>query len=146
MLLHLDTKCIRYLNGCRVTEQLLTLVPDKDVFRRTLHAVKLWAKRHGLYSNVLEYLAGVSWGILVERVCQLHPNEGFQIILEHFFQVLSKWPWKRRVLLKKPEQYQEFGYDVCNPRQNVKVYHEVMPILTPAYSQQNSVLNVYDLR
>ena len=39
MLLNLDSKCLRSLTGCRVTEEMLNLVPDKDVFRLTLHAV-----------------------------------------------------------------------------------------------------------
>ena len=142
MLLNLDTKCLRSLSGCLVTEELLNLVPDKDVFRLTLHAVRLWAKRRGLYSNVLGYLGGLSWAILVARVCQLHPNDTPSMLLKNFFQVFSKWPWPQPVLLKKPDEYQEIGFDFCTPRQNVKVSHNVMPILTPAYPQQNTAFNV----
>lgn len=52
----LDEKCIRSLNGYRSTLVLKSLVPQLDVFRLALRAVKLWAKSQGLYSNILGYL------------------------------------------------------------------------------------------
>ena len=48
---------LRSLNGCRVADQILRLVPRPDTFSLTLRAVKLWAKTHGVYSNIL----GTSW-------------------------------------------------------------------------------------
>lgn len=38
-----DTQ-VRSINGVRVTERILQLVPDKDQFRTTLIAIKHWAR------------------------------------------------------------------------------------------------------
>ena len=68
-LIGLDEAGVRSLNGVRVAQYLLQLVPDVDAFRLTLRAVKEWAVVHGLYSNVLGFLGGVNWAILVAWIC-----------------------------------------------------------------------------
>jgi poly(A) polymerase len=101
-----------------VTDEILRQVPRVDTFRITLRAIKLWAKRHGIYSNVLGYLGGVSWAMLVARVCQLYPNADAATLLQKFFLVFLKWQWPQPVLLKKPEEV-GLGYPVWDPRRNV---------------------------
>ena len=46
----LDEACLKSLNGPRVTDEILRLVPNSSVFKHALRAVKLWAKStlHGL--------------------------------------------------------------------------------------------------
>ena len=141
LLKNLDTKCVRSLNGCRVTDDILRLVPNVDNFRMALRAIKLWAKRHGIYSNVLGYLGGVSWAMLVARICQLYPNAAAATLLQKFFLIFSKWDWPRPVLLKLPENV-DLNYPVWDPRVNVSDRCHLMPIITPAYPHQNSTFNV----
>merc|ERR1719384_2480115 len=141
LLRNLDPKCVRSLNGCRVTDEILKQVPNVENFRLTLRCIKLWAKKHGIYSNVMGYLGGVSWAMLVARVCQLYPNAAPSTLLQKFFLVFLKWQWPQPVLLKKPEDF-GLGFQVWDPRYNVADRFHVMPILTPAYPQQNSTFNV----
>lgn len=49
LLKNLDPHSVRSLNGCRVTDAILSLVPNKDSFRLALRAIKLWAKSESLF-------------------------------------------------------------------------------------------------
>ncbi|MBN3270520.1 PAPOG polymerase, partial [Polyodon spathula] len=138
---NLDIRCIRSLNGCRVTDEILHLVPNKENFRLTLRAIKLWAKRRGIYSNMLGFLGGVSWAMLVARTCQLYPNAVAATLVHKFFLVFSKWEWPNPVLLKQPEE-SNLNLPVWDPRVNPLDRYHLMPIITPAYPQQNSTYNV----
>uniref|UniRef100_A0A8C8BSA1 Poly(A) polymerase n=1 Tax=Oncorhynchus tshawytscha TaxID=74940 RepID=A0A8C8BSA1_ONCTS len=138
---NLDIRCIRSLNGCRVTDEILYLVPNKENFRLTLRAIKLWAKRRGIYSNMLGFLGGVSWAMLVARTCQLYPNAVAATLVHKFFLVFSKWEWPNPVLLKQPED-SNLNLPVWDPRVNPSDRYHLMPIITPAYPQQNSTYNV----
>ena len=148
ILKNLDVKCVKSLNGCRVTDEILRQVsfhnllfhfqaivlqvPNVNNFRLTLRSIKLWAKKHGIYSNVMGFLGGVSWAMLVARVCQLYPNAAPSTLLQvfsrnidsltinqsfrqKFFLVFLKWQWPQPVLLKKPEDL-GLGQPVWDPR------------------------------
>ncbi|ELU07731.1 hypothetical protein CAPTEDRAFT_223399 [Capitella teleta] len=142
LLKNLDIRCIRSLNGCRVTDEILHLVPNIESFRMTLRAVKLWAKKKGIYSNALGFLGGVSWAMLVARTCQLYPHACPATLLQKFFMLFSKWDWPAPVLLKQMSDENKLSHTVWDPRVNVSDRFHLMPIITPAYPQQNSTYNV----
>jgi len=126
ILKNLDQKCVRSLNGCRVTDEILNLVPNVDTFRLTLRTIKLWAKENGIYSNAMGYLGGVSWAILVARVCQFYPNACAATLVDRFFWVFSEWVWPNStsamglpVVLKQMPSIEElppYGFPVWDPR------------------------------
>ncbi|KRZ21117.1 Poly(A) polymerase gamma, partial [Trichinella pseudospiralis] len=143
LLRNLDVKCIRSLNGCRVTDEILNLVPNKETFRLTLRAIKFWAKRKkGVYSNVVGFLGGVSWAMLVARTCQLYPRAAPNVLVN------KEWP--KPVLLKNSITSQNHGYIgfqelIWDPRVKQSDRYHLMPIITPAFPQQNSTFNVTEV-
>lgn len=103
MLLGLDEGEVRSLNGTRVTDEILTLVPQKGVFRTALRGVKLWAQRRAIYANIMGFPGGVAWAMMVARICQLYPKAAASLIVLKFFRLMEKWQWPMPVLLKAIE-------------------------------------------
>jgi poly(A) polymerase len=105
-LMGLDEASVRSLNGARVAQSLLTMVPNVDTFRMTLRAVKEWALVHGLYSNVLGFLGGVNFAILVALICKRQDkNATPAALLKAFFSTFANWKWPMPVTLV-PNSYQ----------------------------------------
>lgn len=92
------------LNGLRNTEMLLQLVPNISTFRSVLRSVRTWAKKRGLYSNILGYLGGAAWSILVVKVCMTYPDLTPASVLCNFFKFFSAWDWSRPVSLSPYEE------------------------------------------
>ena len=46
---------------------------------------------HGIYSNVMGFLGGVSWAMLVARICQLYPKAVAGTLVVKFFLIYSQW-------------------------------------------------------
>jgi len=68
-------------------------VPNVENFRVVLRCIKLWAKNRGIYSNILGYLGGVAWAILVAKICMIFPYLAPNKLLYNFFRFYSEWEW-----------------------------------------------------
>ena len=141
ILQNLDDASVKSLNGCRVADQLLRLVPNHDAFRIALRALRVWAKERGVYSNVLGYFGGVNLALLVARVCQLYPNAAPSMLVYSFFQLWDAWQWSTPVMLT-PIVDEGHGLRVWDERVNKAERFQLMKIITPAYPAQNSTFNV----
>ncbi|CAI2363154.1 unnamed protein product [Moneuplotes crassus] len=138
-----DEASVLSLNGTRVTNLILELVPNKESFQITLRCIKLWAKNRGIYSNIIGYLGGVSWAILVARVCQGYPNLKPNKLLRKFFKMYLNWCWPDPILLcmiKDSSVEVKISGFITKWDPNSK--KNVMPIITPAFPAFNSTFNV----
>ncbi|KAJ1896292.1 polynucleotide adenylyltransferase [Kickxella alabastrina] len=137
----LDEKAIRSVNGSRVTDEILRLVPDVVSFRLALRCIKLWAKRRAIYSNSMGFLGGVAWAMLVARICQLYPNACAATIVSRFFYVFLAWRWPLPIFLKHVENA-NMHLRVWNPKLYPAEKLHKMPIITPAYPSMCATHNV----
>ncbi|KAG6731546.1 hypothetical protein I3842_01G133700 [Carya illinoinensis] len=88
------------LSGVHANKRILQLVPNLENFQSMLRCVKLWAKRRGVYGNLLGFLGGVHLAILAASVCQKHPNASLNSLIVNFFQMFAFWPWPTPVILQ----------------------------------------------
>jgi poly(A) polymerase len=149
----LDEAGVRSLNGARVAQMLLECVPDVPKFQTVLRAVKHWAVVHGIYSNVLGFLGGVNWAILVAYVCRQHPNASAASTLAIFFRTFASWKWNVPVMLTPniqdvppitnvSTQTRAVTLPAWNPATNPRDGLHIFPIITPAYPSMNSSYNL----
>lgn len=142
----MDDKSVRCMNGYRVADQILQLVPNRESFRQTLRFVKCWARRRGIYSNVLGFFGGITWALLVARVCQLYPHYAPSQLVNRFFRVYDQWNWSKPVMLCDIVEPQNVAglsnFKVWNPKTNPADRQHVMPVITPAFPAMNSTHNV----
>ncbi|EHA50953.1 hypothetical protein MCOR02_008098 [Pyricularia oryzae] len=137
----LDEKELRSVNGTRVTDEIISLVPEQNVFRTALRAIKLWAQRRAIYGNIVGFPGGVAWAMLVARVCQLYPRATASVVVNKFFCILMKWPWPQPVLLKAIEDG-PLQARIWNPKIYPGDRYHLMPIITPAYPSMCATFNI----
>lgn len=113
----LDETDLRSVNGTRVTDEILHLVPQQKTFRHALRAIKVWAQRRAVYANVMGFPGGVAWAMMVARICQLYPNATGSHIVGRFFHLMKSWRWPTPVMLKAiedgPLQVRVWNPKVC---------------------------------
>lgn len=141
LLKNLDEKDLRSLNGTRVTDEILRLVPQPTVFKHALRAIKMWAQRRAIYGNIMGFPGGVAWAMLVARICQLYPNAVSATIVGKFFHILTRWKWPQPVLLKTIEDG-PLQARVWNPKLYIQDRAHRMPIITPAYPSMCATHNI----
>ncbi|OAA65929.1 pap-like poly(A) polymerase [Niveomyces insectorum RCEF 264] len=137
----LDEAELRSVNGTRVTDEILTLVPEQRTFRDALRAIKLWAQRRAIYANIMGFPGGVAWAMMVARVCQLYPKATGAVIVSKFFGIILRWPWPNPVLLK-PIEDGPLPVRVWNPKVYRGDQFHIMPIITPAYPSMCATYNI----
>ncbi|KAJ7663191.1 Poly(A) polymerase central domain-containing protein [Mycena polygramma] len=141
VLKNLDESVVRSVNGTRLTDELLRLIPNVQVFRDALRCIKLWAQRKAIYSNINGFLGGVAWAMLVARICQLYPNAVAGAVVARFFTVVGRWQWPQPVLLKQIEEG-PLQVRVWNPKLYPSDRNHRMPIITPNYPSMCATHNV----
>jgi len=141
LLKNIDEKDLRSLNGTRVTDEILQLVPKPTVFKHALRCIKMWAQQRAVYGNVFGFPGGVAWAMLVARICQLYPNAVSATIVEKFFTIYTKWNWPQPVLLK-PIEDGPLQVRVWNPRLYPHDRQHKMPVITPAYPSMCATHNI----
>lgn len=143
-----DEAGIRSLNGARVCQMLIDMVPDLHKFQIVCRAVKEWAVQKGIYSNVLGFLGGVNWAIMVVWVCRYHPRAEAATpaeLIAYFFYVFAGWTWPTPLLVEELQMEPPPGVKKMhfwNPMENYRDGLDLCPILTPAYPSMNSAYNV----
>lgn len=76
--------------GCRVTDEILNLVPNEHNFRLTLRALKLWAKSTNIknhWQNFLVYMSKISQVNRIKNKVLLKKKKNLILIFNNFFKI-----------------------------------------------------------
>lgn len=132
---NVDEESVRSLNGRRVNDMLLQLVPNQDIFRVVLRFLRIWAKKRCVYGNVFGYLGGVNLAILAAFICQRYPKKSPAYIIVMFFNDLATWTWPEPIYINTPTTGNRSNWDPTRQQD----HKDCMPIITPAYPTINSL-------
>jgi poly(A) polymerase len=96
--------------------------------------------RRGIYSHTFGYLGGVSYAIMVAKICQDFPGLTVSDLLYKFFEVYSEWKWLEPVSIKIQKKKDKLN---LNTLQVLNSYsYDPMIILTPLSNPKNSAYRV----
>ena len=149
-----EEKCMKSMNGVRVADRILSLVPDCETFRIATRMIKYWAMQRMIYSNAMGYVGGVSWALMVAKICQYYPYVSAKEIVYRFFQAFAGWSWEENkpVTLAgiqdkpiprglNPQQYKEW-----NGSKYLSDKQQPFPIITPIFPCHNTAYNVTEVQ
>jgi poly(A) polymerase Pap1 len=102
---------------------------------------QFWGKQRGIYANVMGFLGGVNFAILVTRVCLHYPRAPAASIVRKFFKLFNSWSWSEclPVMVTGIDRGGPAAHLVWQQRFDRR---EVFPIITPCYPASNSTFNV----
>lgn len=141
LLKFMDSNCIVSLNGPRVTDAILNLIPCTEVFHSALRAIKFWAKRRYVYGATYGYFNGVAFSISVARICQMYPSYCAYDVVCKFFETYATWKWPNPVMLKEVVNL-NYHCKVWDPKVNPSDKYNKMPVITPVYPTMCATSNV----
>ncbi|CAD5111543.1 unnamed protein product [Dimorphilus gyrociliatus] len=135
----MDKESSLSFHGYHIAKAILQCITQLENFNLALSALKLWAKNRGLDNSKYGYLGEMSLTILLLKICQSNENAVVGILLSKFFKEFATWKWPLPVKIKnidvgiamKKSKLTEWD---PLPKRNVV---DFMPIITPAFPQQN---------
>ncbi|XP_009590147.1 nuclear poly(A) polymerase 3 [Nicotiana tomentosiformis] len=98
---NIDDTSWKSLSGVRANRSILHLVPNIEIFQAVLRCIKFWAKRRGVYGNLLGFFGGVHLAVLSAFICQRHPSASLSALILLFFKTFGLWPWPTPVILQE---------------------------------------------
>uniref|UniRef100_A0A3Q7JEJ9 Poly(A) polymerase nucleotidyltransferase domain-containing protein n=1 Tax=Solanum lycopersicum TaxID=4081 RepID=A0A3Q7JEJ9_SOLLC len=78
----------------------LKVISIPEVFQAVLRCIKLWAKRRGVYANLLGFFGGIHLAVLSAFICQRHPSASLSALILLLFKTFALWPWPTPVILQ----------------------------------------------
>lgn len=136
-----DPKDVTCLNGPRVTYEILRRVRNAEHFRTFLRSIKLWARRKGIYSNIVGFPGGVAWAIMCANVCQLYPNLNPPMLLEKFFFLYLNWNFDNAIKIASVDECRAPAGAMYMPQWSPSAIYRPLQIITPTYPVANATFN-----
>ena len=107
--------------------------------------MQFWGKRRGIYSNVMGFLGGVNFAILVARICLHYPAANGAMLVRAFFRLYANWAWSDAcpLMICGIDKGGPVAASVWSPENSrLMGKPEIFPIITPCYPASNSTFNV----